>query len=50
MKGEKILEQKMARAPALSINSGGKKYIDGAGVLANKAGDKIFSTSIHAIR
>ena len=28
----------------LSINSGGKKYIDGACVLADKDGDKIFST------
>jgi hypothetical protein len=33
-----------ARCQALSIASGDKKYIDGACVLADSDGDKIFST------
>ena len=42
MKGEKVFDKMSARCTALSIDSGGKKYIDGACVLAD--GDKIFST------
>ena len=44
MKGEKMFDKMSARCTALSIDSGGKKYIDGACVLADKDGDKIFST------
>ena len=44
MKGEKMFDKMSARCTALSINSGGKKYIDGACVLADNDGDKIFST------
>jgi hypothetical protein len=33
-----------ARCTALSVDSGPKKYIDGACVLADADGDKIFST------
>jgi hypothetical protein len=40
MKGEKML----AHCAALSVASGDKKYIDGACVLADTDGDKIFST------
>jgi len=44
MKGEKMLDKMSARCTALSVASGEKKYIDGACVLADKDGDKIFST------
>src|SRR5262245_20653393 len=44
MKGEAMFNKMSARCTALSIDSGGKKYIDGACVLADKDGDKIFST------
>jgi len=44
MKGEKMFDKMSARCTALSIDSGGKKYIDGACVLADNDGDKIFST------
>lgn len=44
MKGEAMLDKMSARCQALSVDSGGKKYIDGACVLADKDGDKIFST------
>ena len=44
MKGEKMLDKMAARCTALSVDSGGKKYIDGACVLADSDGDKIFST------
>jgi hypothetical protein len=44
MKGETMFDKMSARCTALSIDSGGKKYIDGACVLADKDGDKIFST------
>ena len=44
MKGEKMFDKMSARCTALNIDSGGKKYIDGACVLADKDGDKIFST------
>jgi hypothetical protein len=44
MKGEKMLDKMSARCAALSVASGEKKYIDGACVLADGDGDKIFST------
>jgi hypothetical protein len=44
MKGEKMFDKMSARCTALSIDSGPKKYIDGACVLADSDGDKIFST------
>ena len=44
MKGEKMLDKMSARCVALNVDSGQKKYIDGACVLADKDGDKIFST------
>jgi hypothetical protein len=44
MKGEKMLDKMAARCTALSVDSGEKKYIDGACVLADNDGDKIFST------
>jgi hypothetical protein len=44
MKGEKMLDKMAARCAALSIDSGGKKYIDGACALTDKDGDVIFST------
>ena len=44
MKGEKMLDKMAARCTALSIDSGGKKYIDGACALSDKDGDVIFST------
>jgi hypothetical protein len=44
MKGEKMLDKMAARCAALSVDSGGKKYIDGACALTDKDGDVIFST------
>jgi hypothetical protein len=44
MKGEKMLDKMSAHCAALSVSSGSKKYIDGACVLADSDGDKIFST------
>ena len=44
MKGEKMLDKMSARCVALNVASGDKKYIDGACVLADTDGDKIFST------
>ena len=44
LKGEKMLDKMSARCTALSVDSGPKKYIDGACVLADSDGDKIFST------
>jgi hypothetical protein len=44
MKGEKMLDKMSARCTALSVDSGPKKYIDGACILADADGDKIFST------
>jgi len=44
MKGEKMLDKMSARCNALSVDSGPKKYIDGACVLADADGDMIFST------
>jgi hypothetical protein len=43
-KGEKMLDKMAARCLALNVQSGDKKYIDGACVLADADGDKIFST------
>lgn len=44
MNGEKMLDKMSARCVALNVASGDKKYIDGACVLADSDGDKIFST------
>ena len=44
MKGEKMLDKMSARCVALNVASGNKKYIDGACVLSDADGDKIFST------
>ena len=44
MKGEKMLDKTSARCTALSVDSGPKKYIDGACVLTDVDGDRIFST------
>jgi hypothetical protein len=44
MKGEKMLDKMSARCVALNVDSGHKKYIDGACVLADDDGDMIFST------
>src|SRR5262245_40011165 len=44
MKGEKMLDKMAARCIALNVQSGDKKYIDGACVLADADGDKIFPT------
>ena len=44
MKGEKMLDKMSARCTALSVDSGPKKYIDGACVLTDADGDRIFST------
>ena len=44
MKGEKMLDKMSAHCAALNVASGDKKYIDGACVLADNDGDKIFST------
>jgi hypothetical protein len=44
MKGEKMFDKMSARCTALSVDSGSKKYIDGACVLADADGDKVFST------
>lgn len=44
MKGESMLDKMSAHCTAVSVASGDKNYIDGACVLADKDGDKIFST------
>ncbi len=44
MKGEKTFDKMSAHCTALSVAAGDKKYIDGACVLADSDGDKIFST------
>ncbi len=44
MKGEKMLDKMAARCVAINIDTGPKTYIDGACVLADSDGDKIFST------
>jgi hypothetical protein len=43
-KGEKMLDKMMAKCAAVSIDTGGKKYIDGACALTDEEGDIIFST------
>jgi hypothetical protein len=44
MKGEKMLDKMSAHCGALNVVTGDKNYIDGACVLADADGDKIFST------
>jgi hypothetical protein len=44
MKGENMLDKMAARCSALNVQSGKKKYIDGACTLTDKDGDIIFST------
>ena len=44
LKGEKMLDKMSAHCAALNVDSGDKKYIDGACVLVDSDGDKIFST------
>lgn len=44
MKGEKMLDKMTARCAALSVDTGDKKYIDGACVLTDNDGDMIMST------
>jgi hypothetical protein len=44
LKGEKMFDKMSAHCAALNVSSGDRKYIDGACVLADKDGDKIFST------
>lgn len=44
MNGEKMLDKMAARCVAVNIESGPKKYIDGACVLADSDGDLIYST------
>jgi hypothetical protein len=44
MKGEKMFDKMAARCAALNGASGAKKYIDGACVLVDSDGDKVFST------
>ena len=44
LKGEAMLDKMSARCVALNVDLGEKKYIDGACVLSDKDGDKIFST------
>ena len=44
MKGEKMLDKMTAKCAAISIDSGGKKYIDGACALTDGDGHIVFST------
>ena len=44
LKGEPMFDKMSARCTALNVASGDKNYIDGACVLADADGDKIFST------
>ncbi len=44
MKGEKMLDKMGARCVAVDVETGPKKYIDGACVLTDADGDKIYST------
>lgn len=44
MKGDPMLDKMAARCHALQVQSGDKKYIDGACALTDKDGDVIFST------
>lgn len=43
-KGDKFLDKMQAKCAAVSIDSGGKKWIDGACALTDADGDVIFST------
>ena len=42
--GEKMLDKMQAKCAAVSIESGGKKWIDGACALTDADGDIVFST------
>jgi hypothetical protein len=44
LKGEPMMDKMSARCNALNVESGSKKYIDGACALTDKDGDVIFST------
>ena len=44
MKGEKMLDKMAAKCAAVSVDTAGKKYIDGACALTDHDGDVIFST------
>jgi hypothetical protein len=44
MNGGKMFDKMSARCTGLSVDAGSTKYIDGACVLADADGDKIFST------
>jgi hypothetical protein len=44
LKGEKMLDKMNAKCTAVSIETGGKKYIDGACALTDSGGDVVFST------
>jgi hypothetical protein len=44
LKGEPMLDKMAARCTALSVESGGKKWIDGLCALTDKDGDVIMST------
>jgi hypothetical protein len=44
LKGEKMLDKMSARCTALNVDSGQKKYIEGACALTDHDGDVIFST------
>jgi hypothetical protein len=44
MKGEKMLDKMKAKCSAVSVESGGKKWIDGACALTDADGDVVFST------
>ena len=44
MKGESMLDKMKAKCAAVSIESGGKKWIDGACALTDSDGDVVFST------
>jgi len=44
MKGEAMLDKMKAKCAAVSVESGGKKWIDGACALTDADGDVVFST------
>lgn len=44
MKGEKFLDKMQAKCAAVSVESAGKKWIDGACALTDADGDVVFST------
>ena len=44
LNGEKMLDKMAARCVAIEIDTGPKKYIDGACALTDSDGDRIFST------